>query len=423
MTTPQRCDACGHGNPAGYRFCEECGEVLRAAEQAPATTAATPAVCPSCGHPNLAGYRFCEECGEVLPPAGEAAVASPAVPGPEPLVEAPVEEPLDEMPFVCPSCGHPAPAGYRFCEECGEVLATAEAAPLPTPALESGPPPEQAKPPAPVETALPFADASPPEPQTPAAEMPAAVEPAEAITAGHGIICMACGAANRTSVRFCEECGALLVAPKRAPAAARPTHQAATTPPIPPVAPAAVPLPVPEGAAPLRADAHAVIACTACGHANPPSYTFCEECGAPLLAAVPGNVAAPTGPRPGAPPAVLQRLPTRRRRRLRLAAAALLMVVAATAGVLWWLLRGGDPLAGNSPESATRVADAVVEHLYPEYRDASRRVDQIAAPDGHIVFEVSYSTSTDAGFPVPYPRELTVTVDPTTSEVFVAESA
>src|SRR6476660_1305564 len=44
------CSACGADNPAGARFCNECG-------------AAQAAVCPACGHANRAGSRFCNACG------------------------------------------------------------------------------------------------------------------------------------------------------------------------------------------------------------------------------------------------------------------------------------------------------------------------------------------------------------------------
>ena len=45
-----QCSACGADNPAGARFCSECG-------------AAQAALCPECGHHNRAGSRFCNACG------------------------------------------------------------------------------------------------------------------------------------------------------------------------------------------------------------------------------------------------------------------------------------------------------------------------------------------------------------------------
>jgi class 3 adenylate cyclase/tetratricopeptide (TPR) repeat protein len=71
------CRSCGVENPAGAKFCVECG--------APQSTA-----CPGCGAPVMAGQKFCAECGHRLPeaaparaPAGvsgqaHAAVARPA---------------------------------------------------------------------------------------------------------------------------------------------------------------------------------------------------------------------------------------------------------------------------------------------------------------------------------------------------------
>ena len=48
------CPACGHQNPAGLKFCEECGNRLAA-------------TCPSCGAPLSATAKFCGECGARLP--------------------------------------------------------------------------------------------------------------------------------------------------------------------------------------------------------------------------------------------------------------------------------------------------------------------------------------------------------------------
>jgi eukaryotic-like serine/threonine-protein kinase len=50
------CSSCGWTNPAGLRFCEECGNPL----------AIAPKTCSNCGSENPAGMRFCEECGNSL---------------------------------------------------------------------------------------------------------------------------------------------------------------------------------------------------------------------------------------------------------------------------------------------------------------------------------------------------------------------
>jgi class 3 adenylate cyclase/tetratricopeptide (TPR) repeat protein len=57
-----RCRACQGENPEGARFCNQCGEALRAG-------------CPSCGAENPPRARFCNECGAAL---GGAPAARPA---------------------------------------------------------------------------------------------------------------------------------------------------------------------------------------------------------------------------------------------------------------------------------------------------------------------------------------------------------
>jgi class 3 adenylate cyclase/tetratricopeptide (TPR) repeat protein len=54
-----QCARCQHENPAGQKFCGECGGRLTA-------------VCPSCGGSNAPGQKFCGECGAAL---GQGAVA------------------------------------------------------------------------------------------------------------------------------------------------------------------------------------------------------------------------------------------------------------------------------------------------------------------------------------------------------------
>jgi len=46
-----RCPACGHSNPEGVNFCQECGGKLGAS------------FCVSCGAELAAGIRFCGSCG------------------------------------------------------------------------------------------------------------------------------------------------------------------------------------------------------------------------------------------------------------------------------------------------------------------------------------------------------------------------
>ena len=61
------CPDCGHQNPAGMKFCGECGARLAAG-------------CPACGFQTLPGMKFCGECGTPLagPVAGGVGAAGPA---------------------------------------------------------------------------------------------------------------------------------------------------------------------------------------------------------------------------------------------------------------------------------------------------------------------------------------------------------
>ncbi|MCI6274462.1 MAG: SPFH domain-containing protein, partial [Coriobacteriaceae bacterium] len=75
------CPTCGRANPAGAKFCVECGGKLEAG-----------LVCPSCGKANPSGAKFCLECG--------ARLANP----------------------TCPSCGAQLPEGTKFCPNCGTKI-------------------------------------------------------------------------------------------------------------------------------------------------------------------------------------------------------------------------------------------------------------------------------------------------------------
>ncbi|MDR0875402.1 MAG: zinc ribbon domain-containing protein [Clostridiales Family XIII bacterium] len=48
------CPSCGHENPEGVNFCQECGTKLGGTAKA---------FCPSCGAENAPGTRFCGSCG------------------------------------------------------------------------------------------------------------------------------------------------------------------------------------------------------------------------------------------------------------------------------------------------------------------------------------------------------------------------
>ncbi|MGH7311576.1 MAG: double zinc ribbon domain-containing protein [Candidatus Rokuibacteriota bacterium] len=54
------CPRCGHENPAGQKFCGECGARLAAR-------------CPNCGTVSPPGQKFCGECGSAIAAAADAA--------------------------------------------------------------------------------------------------------------------------------------------------------------------------------------------------------------------------------------------------------------------------------------------------------------------------------------------------------------
>jgi class 3 adenylate cyclase/tetratricopeptide (TPR) repeat protein len=68
------CPQCQFENPAGMRFCGQCGAKLAA-------------LCPQCGTESLPGFKFCGECGSPLGAAPAASkVEAPAPPAPAPEV-------------------------------------------------------------------------------------------------------------------------------------------------------------------------------------------------------------------------------------------------------------------------------------------------------------------------------------------------
>lgn len=80
------CSQCGHENPEGTKFCQQCGGKLGVAKT----------ICSSCGVENPGGVKFCQECGAKLSVAA--------------------------VPADCPSCGTENSPGTRFCGGCGTKL-------------------------------------------------------------------------------------------------------------------------------------------------------------------------------------------------------------------------------------------------------------------------------------------------------------
>lgn len=70
-----RCARCGFENPAGAKFCEECG-------------ARQVRVCPACGQEAAGSAKFCSECGA---PLGGSPASGAAPPGPATASSAPVD--------------------------------------------------------------------------------------------------------------------------------------------------------------------------------------------------------------------------------------------------------------------------------------------------------------------------------------------
>ena len=68
------CANCGAENPAGQKFCGQCGAALTA-------------VCSSCGNSNPPGQRFCGECGAALTPRSAERPQPPVSPAEPPLAE------------------------------------------------------------------------------------------------------------------------------------------------------------------------------------------------------------------------------------------------------------------------------------------------------------------------------------------------
>ncbi|NMB77316.1 MAG: SPFH domain-containing protein [Myxococcales bacterium] len=77
------CGKCQHPNPAGTKFCGQCGAPLAAGVS-----------CPKCKAPNPAGTKFCGQCGA----------------------------PLQATGGKCPKCQADNAPGTKFCGNCGNPL-------------------------------------------------------------------------------------------------------------------------------------------------------------------------------------------------------------------------------------------------------------------------------------------------------------
>ena len=236
-------------------------------------------ICPSCGAPNDPANRFCDQCGARLEEV------APPVPVGTPAATAPVAA-------VCPACGAPVLPGEAFCDNCGADLTALAVAPV-----------------APALTAVPVA-------------APAAAPAGQ-------VICAVCGATALPGERYCDNCGADLLAqinaaatapsapspvtPDGGPALANGAELPAPEPLIPPVPveappaevppiPAPVEVPPPAGAPTLlAAEAPTLLAAEAPPAEVPP---------APAPLEVPPPAEAPTVPAAEAPTLLAAEAPT-----------------------------------------------------------------------------------------------------------------
>lgn len=84
-TTVVLCPNCGAQNPAGQKFCSNCGKSLAPAKMVK---------CPNCGAEMPETMKFCGNCGKLLV----------------------------QQSVTCPKCGTKNAPGMKFCGNCGEKL-------------------------------------------------------------------------------------------------------------------------------------------------------------------------------------------------------------------------------------------------------------------------------------------------------------
>ena len=213
--------------------------------------------------------------------------------------------------------------------------------------------------------------------------------PAVSAAGEAALICEKCGFQNKLGSRFCEQCAAPLemVQPETKP------DKDETLPPASRVKPQARPI-----IRPVRV-------CPQCGSHNAPELRFCEQCAAPLI---PAGVAAPPPPRPSRwQPWVLPAV-----------VAGLIVIIAlfVAAGLLYFF---------NShrlqPEEAVRAADRIVEQYYPEYVGAQQTVNDWEFEGVSTGYVVSYGFETDEKNGLPFPRALNIYFDPETETIMIEQ--
>jgi hypothetical protein len=129
---------------------------------------------------------------------------------------------------------------------------------------------------------------------------------------------------------------------------------------------------------------------------------FCEQCATPLVTPR-GGVAAPA----------------RRRRWLFWAgaAASILLLIACLGAALLIYFRFARP----DRDQAVGVADRIVQQSYPRYIGAQRTVGDWEWEDGKMGYVVSYRFEANEAGRSPFPRALTIYLNPDTHKVRIEE--
>jgi len=119
-----RCSHCGKVNREGSLFCQDCGHRLEAAPAQPKPSAAAAGpVCSACGTVNPPGMNFCKMCGTSLAAKASAAAAVASTMIADGAAPAPAQAAPASGKVTCPACGKQTPAGFAFCQHCGQRLA------------------------------------------------------------------------------------------------------------------------------------------------------------------------------------------------------------------------------------------------------------------------------------------------------------